>query len=116
MWNKISEQKDVEKLGVGSILIKYPVDGNSVEKLNLSDTQNLLRYEIYAINDGVADLRIPEQDIPNPSYVIGLGKITGTIKDVPEGIQNVTGITDNPPLLHKKIDQLIPDGNWWFES
>ena len=92
------------------------MNGNPVEKLDLSDIRNLLRYEIYEIKDGLADLRMPEEEIPNPSHIIGLGKVTGIIDDIPKGIENITGTIDNPPLLHKAIEQFVTDENWWFKA
>ena len=101
MWKKIDNAKDLNKVGVGTILVKYPVEGDPVEKIDFADAHNLLRYEIYAISEGVADLRIPEQDIPNPSHILGLGHVTGQL--------------DNPPLLYKRIDHFVLDKNWWFQ-
>ena len=101
MWQKIQYQNDLQKFTTGTILVKYPVNGDPVDKLDLTDNRNLLRYEIYAINYGVADLRIPEEDIPNPSTLLGIGHVTGTM--------------DNPPLLHKKISEFITDENWWAQ-
>lgn len=101
MWQKIEDKKALQTIGTGTILIKYPVSGEAVNNLDLDDIQNLLRYEIYSINTDteLLDLKIPEQDIPNPSQIVGIGA--------------VTGILNNPPLIHMTKQKLLDDGKWW---
>lgn len=103
MWQKIYTDAQLNKIVVGKIVIKYPVTGNPVEELNLLDTKNLLRYEVHSISEtDELGLKIPEEDIPNPSEILGIGK--------------VTGIMNNPPILHKAKIDLLKDGVWWIKN
>jgi hypothetical protein len=79
------------------------------EVVDLNNKENLFKYEIHSIGEisnpvdlNTIDLKIPESEIPNPAFVIGIG--------------NITGISDNPPVLHKIGRELIIEKIWWVEQ
>jgi len=100
MYKKILSEKDTQSLKVGDILYKYPVGTESMANLDVSDPRKFLRYEIYTINGDMVDLIIPEIDIPNPSVILGIGIVSGTL--------------DNPPVLHKSFTEFRNEKIWWY--
>jgi hypothetical protein len=102
MWKKIQTQEEVNNIRIGTILIKYPLESEPTNTINLDDQRNFLKYEVHSLNPNtqIADLKIPELDIPSPSQILGLG--------------NVTGIMDNPPVLHKELKKFVTEEKWWI--
>jgi hypothetical protein len=46
MWKKIKTEIQIDQLHQGDIIIKYPINGESVEEIDFDDVKRLNRYEI----------------------------------------------------------------------
>jgi len=96
MWQKIQTTEDINKLSSGITVVKYPVAGEPDQELDLSDMNNLLRYEIHSIDkeNEIAGLTMPVMDISNSSEVA-----------------DVLGST----LILKSTNEFVSDRIWWYE-
>jgi hypothetical protein len=103
MWKRILRPEDLKDLSEGDVILNYPVTGKPVNSIDLSDSSNLVRYEIYSINFNThqVDLRSPDADMPDPSQVLGMG--------------NINGVLYNPATVNKQLDKLVEEQKWWIE-
>ncbi|HEV8283889.1 MAG TPA: hypothetical protein VGQ09_06250 [Chitinophagaceae bacterium] len=103
MWQKIQTTEDINKLSSGAIVVKYPVAGDPDQGLDLNDTNNLLRYEIYSIDkeNEIAGLRMFATDISD-SY------------EVLESLRSI-GTVETHTLILKSINEFVSDNIWWYE-
>jgi hypothetical protein len=92
-WKKLESIQECKSLKEGDELVKYPVDGEVVNNLNLGDTGNLRYGRVSAIES---------DDLIVIKLLIG--------KDVdPSG----NGLLEGKEPVEFK--QLLKEGKWWFK-
>jgi hypothetical protein len=82
----------IEQLQVGQILQKYS-----------EHTEAEFRYVVHAIHPqrSMIDLAIPDDELPKKIIIAGM---------------EVSGILNNPPVLHETFQELLIPGKWLIEQ
>ncbi len=93
-WKKLETIEECKSLIEGDELVKYPVDGEAVNNLNLSDSSNL-RYGKVEGNNAEGTLIIK----------LMMGKDVDTSGD---GL-----LEGNEPL---NIEHMVKEEKWWFKK
>jgi len=92
-WKKIETIEECKSLSHGDELVKYPVDGEAVHNLNLSDTANLRYGRVASCEDNTITLKL----------------LTG--KDVDT---SGNGLLEGEEPV--EIRQLLKENKWWFRK
>jgi hypothetical protein len=101
MWNKI---KNPNELKAGITINQYPVEGDPVNEINMSDGRNLLTFQIAAVTA-----------IDGPNDIINLIIPTVEGPDIPEKVGlKVMETVGNAVALNKKRKEFVEDDCWWL--
>ena len=100
MWNKITNGNALIE---GLTINQYPVEGNPVNVINLSDGRNLLTYQVAAIDE-----------VDGPNDVIHLMIPTVEGPDIPEktGLK-IMETLGNTAAIQKLRKEFAEENSWW---
>lgn len=97
MWNKITSKNDIENLKPNSILIKYPIDGSTLDSFENANSENVLIRSIKKI----------DKEMDEVVLSVLIGKVE--LENVCLGL-NWLGFSD----IKKPLDSLLTEKFWWF--
>ena len=96
VWKKISSMDDFKKLKKGNSLIKYPLEGETKDKIDFNDKSNLKNYTIEAVKLDSDELDVRDNELP-----ASIKTSRATMLFSP---------------LHKGFGDMIEEKKWWIEE
>lgn len=67
MWKKLLSNQDVDSISEGSIIIKYPIDGEPQQEIDLSSEEIFMLYEVCQVTGAEVLLQLPADDDGHPA-------------------------------------------------
>jgi hypothetical protein len=99
MWHKIINENDIK---AGMALNQYPVEGNPVDTIDLSDSYNLLTFKVDTIEqvDGAGD-------------IVHLSASTAGGSTINRKINDRITSTSGTIAIDKQRKEFVEDDCWW---
>jgi hypothetical protein len=99
MWRKITNENDIK---AGMALNQYPVEGNPVDAIDLSDSYNLLTFKV----DDIKQVNGADDIIHLSASTAGGSTINRAVTD---RILNTSGSI----AINKQRKEFVEDNCWW---
>jgi hypothetical protein len=61
MWRKLLSDQDIDSITEGNIIIKYPIDGEPAQEIDLSSEEIFMLYEVCQITGAEVLLQVPAE-------------------------------------------------------